>query len=147
MCVGDTVSPEECKRVTKAHSEAIRHWRKRKRMVRPLTEHSPGLAPFISTTKPVDYGYCQRYSGRLPKVKETAPCKLDTAQTTAVLSQYYIVCKYVYIPQKCFTGRGWHRNRRGLWRINTSVKSYMKHYTINWIIIISIYNNIIYNIT
>ncbi|CAI8032610.1 Homologous-pairing protein 2 homolog [Geodia barretti] len=29
---GDRVSPEECKKVTKAHTEAVRHWRKRKRM-------------------------------------------------------------------------------------------------------------------
>lgn len=33
LCEGDRVSPEECKQVAQAHSEAVRHWRKRKRMV------------------------------------------------------------------------------------------------------------------
>ena len=30
--VGDKVSPEECKKVAQAYSDALRHWRKRKRM-------------------------------------------------------------------------------------------------------------------
>ena len=37
LCEGDKVSPEECKRVSQGHSDAVRHWRKRKRMASTCT--------------------------------------------------------------------------------------------------------------